>query len=285
MRLRRADGDIRPFHWRCVIRLEAYGHSDVGLKRAGNEDSYYCSAEEGLAIVADGMGGHASGEVASALAVKIIRDRVLAAFGAGACSSGEELCGVLDSAIREANDSIFEKGGAAVKTSRMGTTIAAFVFCGDSAAIAHVGDSRVYLLRDGVLHPLTQDHSLVNEQLRANLISAEEARTSIYRHIVTRALGMKKEVEPETQTVVLRPGDLVLLCSDGLFDMVEDEAIKNVLVEHGGDLKKAAHRLIDLANMNGGEDNITVVLISVKGEGRERGEEEEADKTTMLTIE
>jgi protein phosphatase len=147
----------------------------------------------------------------------------------------------------------------------MGTTIAVFLATDEGCAIGHVGDSRVYILRGDKVFPMTQDHSLVNEQVRAHLITEEEARKSVYRHIVTRALGMREVVEVDTQAVVLRHGDVLLLCSDGLYDLVENEMIQQVLLDSRNDLKNAAHNLIDLANAKGGEDNITVVLVQAVG--------------------
>ena len=267
--------------------------SDVGMKRSGNEDSFYCSADEGIAIVADGMGGHASGEVASALAVRIIRDVVLqrladTGFSDGASAKDSEwMCGVLSDAIIKANAAICGKSSnSASNISRMGTTITVFLLSGDASAIAHVGDSRIYLLRGNNLFPLTRDHSLVNEQLRANLITPEEARTSIYRHIVTRALGMKELVEPETNALVILPRDLLLLCSDGLFDLVDDDTIREVLLDGREELQVAVHRLIDLANSKGGDDNITVVLAKVKSDHSEASADvdNDDDMTTILPI-
>ncbi|GAB4161472.1 MAG: protein phosphatase 2C domain-containing protein [Planctomycetota bacterium] len=253
---------------RCSILIEAYGHTDKGLKRPGNEDSFYCSSEEGIAIVADGMGGHASGEVASALAVRIIREEILNHL-AQSVVSGEKptdkdtfACTVLRKAIEHANTAIHQKTAQQVdKAAKMGTTIVALLATEEYSAIASVGDSRIYILREGKLIQLSQDHSLVNEQVKANLITEEEARKSIYRHIVTRALGMKEEVEVDTMPISLKAGDVVMMCSDGLYDLVGDELIKQVMLDADGDLKSATHSLIDLANAKGGEDNITVAMI------------------------
>lgn len=259
--------------WRCEIIVNVYGHTDVGLKRTSNEDSFYCSADEGISIVADGMGGHASGEVASALAVRVIRQEILRKLTEAHLADekhedpGEWLCSVLAMAIEKANDMIYRKTSSnAARSSKMGTTIVVFLATDDGCAIGHVGDSRVYILRGDKVYPMTQDHSLVNEQIRAHLITEEEARKSVYRHIVTRALGMREAVEVDTQAVVLRHGDLLLLCSDGLYDLVDDEMIRQVLTDSRDNLKNAAHSLIDLANAKGGEDNITVVLVEAIGQ-------------------
>ncbi len=268
-----------------------YGNSDKGMKRPGNEDSYYCSEDEGIAIVADGMGGHASGEVASALAVRIIREYVLSAIdncdgrNPNAQIDPDWLCRVLANAISEANNVIYSKSGASFDSaSRMGTTITSFVKCNDAAALAHVGDSRIYLFRNGKLFPLTQDHSLVNEQVRANLITAEEARTSVYRHIVTRALGMKDSVESDTQSIFLLDGDRIMLCTDGLFDLVEDSVIKSVLESSGDNLKSAVHRLISIANERGGDDNITIALVRLVADEKLGGINDSDDKTQMFEV-
>ena len=234
------------------------------MQRPNNEDSFYCSRDEKLAIVADGMGGHACGEVASAIAVRVIRDTMLSALDGREKADQKLLCDTMRESLDRANELIhrktLEQGSRATK---MGTTVAMFAAHGDASAVAHVGDSRVYLLRGAKMFRLTQDHSLVNEQLKAELITEEEAKKSVYRHIVTRALGMKEAVESDTQELSVREGDRLLLCSDGLFDLVEDELIEKVIRNSEGNRRDAVHNLIDLANSRGGDDNVTVVLVEI----------------------
>jgi len=229
------------------------GLSDTGRKRRQNEDAYVC--EPPLFAIADGMGGAQAGEVASRLAA--------AAFEEGAAAiQGEE--GVA-TVVRAANARIFERAVHDPSVAGMGTT-ATVAVVDESAAtvtIAHVGDSRAYLYRLGVLEQLTTDHSLVGELVRSGRLTEDEAAVHPHRSVITRALGTDADVEVDTLTHEAVPGDVVLLCSDGLSAMVRDEEIARVLEASGGAPGEAAAALVAAANAAGGEDNVTVVLFEL----------------------
>lgn len=247
--------------------LQSFGISDVGLKRSHNEDSFLRSDELGLFVVADGMGGHAAGEVASGAAIRAIldfaerhaRDESLT-WPFGFDSRFSIGANVLLNGLRIANQDICNLQHEKPELSGMGTTIAALRIDGDMATIAHVGDSRVYRFRGTVAEPLTSDHSWVNEQLQKNIITAEEARNHRYKNVITRALGNRVELEIDVRPEAVAPGDVFLLCSDGLSGMIDDETISEVL-KTTPDLREATNRLINLANEAGGNDNVTVVLV------------------------
>jgi protein phosphatase len=237
---------------RVVVGRSA-GLSDTGRKRRQNEDAYVC--EPPLFAIADGMGGAQAGEVASGLAA--------AAFEEGASAiQGEE--GVA-TVVRAANARIFERAVHDPAVAGMGTT-ATVAVVDESAAtvtIAHVGDSRAYLFRLGALERLTTDHSLVGELVRSGRLTEDEAAVHPHRSVITRALGTDADVEVDTLTREVAPGDLVLLCSDGLSAMVRDEEIVRVLEATGGAPREAAQALVAAANAAGGEDNVTVVLFEL----------------------
>ncbi len=231
--------------------------TDVGLVRAGNEDAYVC--EPMVFGVADGMGGHQAGEVASDIAARIIRDRL----GTGASNVG-----VVVASVVEANASIYQAAHASVDHHGMGTTLTALVVLrADEAnvarfALVNVGDSRTYLLRGGVLHRATVDHSYVQELVNTGHISEDEARTHPRRNIVTRALGIEPTVRVDTWLVPMVHGDRFILCSDGLVDEVHDDDIATIAVT-ASDPQSAADQLVAKANSNGGRDNVTVVVVDV----------------------
>jgi serine/threonine protein phosphatase PrpC len=242
--------------------------SDVGRKRKGNEDSLFVNPEQNLFVVADGMGGHAAGEVASKVAVESINEFV--------CLTGgdEEITwpfgldenisydgNRLKTAIRYANRKVLEATKEKSEYEGMATTVAAVLVDSDSANLGHVGDSRVYLVRDGQLSQLTSDHSWVNEQIQSGVISADQARTHPLRNVVTRALGGKPDLQVDMKVHKVQPGDILLLCSDGLTTMMPDEEIERLVREAEGDVEKAAQALVAGANAKGGEDNITVLLL------------------------
>ena len=242
--------------------------SDVGRKRKGNEDSLFVNPEQHLFVVADGMGGHAAGEIASKVAVESINEFV--------CLTGgdEEITwpfgldenisydgNRLKTAIRYANRKVLEATKEKSEYEGMATTVAAVLVDGDTANLGHVGDSRVYLVRDGEITQLTSDHSWVNEQIQSGVISPDQARTHPLRNVVTRALGGKPDLQVDMQQHKAKAGDILLLCSDGLTTMITDEDIVRVVREAGGDVEKAAQALVASANAKGGEDNITVLLI------------------------
>jgi serine/threonine protein phosphatase PrpC len=235
--------------------------SDTGRKRRHNEDSYVC--EPPLFAIADGMGGAQAGEVASELAANALQEH------AGDPGRGEER---VVSLIQEANRKVFERANEDRALSGMGTTLTLALVDEGKVAVGHVGDSRAYLLRDGALDQITEDHSLVAELTRAGKLSEEEAETHPQRSVITRALGTDPDVAVDAFTVETHDGDVFMLCSDGLTSMVEDKAILEILEKRRGNLDKAAQDLVKAANRGGGEDNITVLLFEI-GQAAERTEE------------
>jgi protein phosphatase len=222
--------------------------TDTGRQRRDNEDCAFARAP--VFVVADGMGGAQAGEVASRMAVETF------AQGLPDAGTAEER---LSQRAREANRRIYELATAHHERAGMGTTLTAAFLTDSELAIAHVGDSRAYLLRDGSLERLTQDHSLVDELVRRGKLTEEQAAEHPQRSIITRALGPEPTVEIDTWTYPVRAGDVLLLCSDGLTSMVPEERLEQILAS-APDLKAAAQALIDEANAAGGRDNITVVL-------------------------
>jgi PPM family protein phosphatase len=250
------------------MKIAYQAQTDVGRKRKGNEDSLFLNPEQRLFVVADGMGGHAAGEVASKVAVEAINEFV--------CLTGgdEEITwpfgldenisydgNRLKTAIRHANRKVLEATRERSDYEGMATTVAAVLVDGDVANIGHVGDSRIYLYADEMFTQLTSDHSWVNEQIQNGVISPEQARSHPLRNVVTRALGGKSDLTVDMQTRKMKPGDILLLCSDGLTSMVADPEIVRILEEARGDIEQAAKGLVTEANARGGEDNITVVLL------------------------
>jgi serine/threonine protein phosphatase PrpC len=242
--------------------------SDVGRKRKGNEDSVFVNPEQKLYVVADGMGGHAAGEVASRVAVEAINEFVCLTssdqditwpFGLDQSISFDG--NRLKSAVQYANRKVLEATREKKEYLGMATTVVAVLVDGKSANLAHVGDSRVYLLRECKLKQLTNDHSWVNEQLESGAISPDQARSHPLRNVVTRALGGRPELQVDLQAHEIKPQDVLLLCSDGLTSMLPDEDIGRIVCEKGADIDAAARALVDEANERGGEDNITVLLM------------------------
>ncbi|TLD46341.1 MAG: Protein phosphatase PrpC [Accumulibacter sp.] len=254
---------------RLSSALEIVERSDPGLVRGQNEDSVLTDARHGLAILADGMGGYNAGEVASRMATTLLASGLKAAFATTAAhhidSSTGQPFGVrcLVEQIEDVNSAIYRASGKEDRFGGMGTTLVASVFCDDQVIVAHVGDSRLYRLRGDDFVALTRDHSLLQEQLDSGLITAEEARHSTNRNLVTRAVGVDAEVDVEIHLHQVRPGDLYLLCSDGLYDMVDEADIRQALLTLGDNLVALANHLVQMANDNGGEDNVSVVLVRV----------------------
>ena len=228
------------------------GVTDTGRRRRRNEDSFVVKPP--LFAVADGMGGANAGEIASGLAVEALRD------GPEADDGGERLVVAL---IQEANRRVYERQSDDATASGMGTTMTVALVEDSIVRFGHVGDSRAYLYRDDELTQLTDDHSLVGELVRSGKLSAEEANTHPQRSVITRAIGTDPDVDVDTFTVDGRPGDVFLLCSDGLYSMVTPDKILDVLQRHRNDLNRAAKELIGAANRKGGEDNITVVAFEI----------------------
>ncbi len=242
--------------------------TDVGRKRKGNEDSLFVNPEQHLFVVADGMGGHAAGEVASKVAVESINEFVCLTSGDEEITWPFGLDGTisydgnrLKTAIRYANRKVLEATRERSDYEGMATTVCAVLVDGDSANLGHVGDSRIYLHREGQLTQLTADHSWVNEQIQTGVLSADQARSHPLRNVVTRALGGKPDLLVDMQVHKAQIGDLLLLCSDGLTTMIPDADIATLIDEAEDDLEKTAKSLVATANARGGEDNITVLLI------------------------
>ena len=229
--------------------------TDTGRRRRHNEDAYVC--EPPLFAVADGMGGAQAGELASGLAAAALRDE------ASELSGGEQR---VDDLIQEANRRIYQRQSEDASASGMGTTMTVALVEDGRVAIGHVGDSRAYLIRDRKLEQLTEDHSLVAELVRSGKLSPEEAEGHPQRSVITRALGTDPDVDVDTFSVETKPGDLFLLCSDGLTSMVGDEAILREVERNREDLGAAAKALVRAANKGGGEDNITVVFFEIAGD-------------------
>jgi len=252
------------------MRLSVAGLTDVGQKRTHNEDTFLLLPEEQLWCVADGMGGHASGEVASKIAVEEMAeffrltgrdDEATWPFREDPARRHDE--NRLATAVKLANLRIHERAQGDERLRGMGTTlVSAHLERGsDTAVIGHVGDSRAYLLRGGAITQLTEDHSLLNDYLKAKRLTPEEVESFPHKNVIVRALGMKDTVEVDLLRQPLREGDVLLLCCDGLSGMLPDERIAEIVRQHPGDLKGAAQALVDAANEAGGVDNITCVLV------------------------
>jgi len=237
------------------VRFATGFRTDVGRGRPENEDNFLVDPEHGLYAVADGMGGHRAGEVASAVALETLKDAYL---------GGQRL----DEAVAAANAAVFTKGADDASMRGMGTTLTAIALQGESTALlGHVGDSRAYLMREGAVTQVTDDHSLVEQLVREGRLTPEEAQNHPQRAIITRALGIDSEVQVDTYRVDLRAGDRLLICSDGLTNMLSDDTIAQTLRRHG-DPQQAADTLVDMANQAGGDDNITVVVLDALSDGR-----------------
>lgn len=244
--------------------------SDPGRVRQNNEDAVAQDARRGLLILADGMGGYLAGEVASGIAVETILKHARAHWKKAFPDEDAPLTGLpmpatelLRDAIEAANGAILEKAATDEKYKGMGTTVVCCLLHGGGLAVAHVGDSRLYRLRDDQLAQLTRDHSLVEELIARGHITRADARKFARKNVVTRALGIEPDVAVETQELDLQRSDVLLLCSDGLSDMLEDDALCLTLARNAANLPKAARALVDQANERGGKDNISVVLARV----------------------
>lgn len=236
--------------------------TDVGLQRKNNEDACVLVEEAGLCVVADGMGGHLGGEIASNIAIETVSE----AFNNRPRNGQDERkdAELLTKCVKNANKEIYRRGNADAALKNMGTTIVAVVLSGDYIVTANVGDSRIYRLRESKLEQITEDHSWVGELRKKNLISEEDARSHPLKNIITRALGMEPTVEVDVKWEKAKSGDLYLLCSDGLTDLVPDADIAKVLNAGDDKLEAVAAALIEAANAAGGTDNITVGLCKVQ---------------------
>lgn len=253
------------------MEMTVFGITDKGMARPGNEDALLIDAGLGLLVVADGMGGHKCGEVASTMALDILKDYI-ARLSAGnnavignVNSTVSRQANQLASGIRLANQAIFEAAASNPSWQGMGTTIVSVLVKDGIAGIAHAGDSRLYLFREGQLRQITGDHSLVAEQVRQGLITAEEAQKSTRKNVITRALGQWQELEIELQDLQLLVGDRLLLCSDGLSGMVTDPEIAALLKAYPAP-EQSCRALIEVANSYGGRDNITAIVAEFQQE-------------------
>jgi PPM family protein phosphatase len=239
--------------------------TDPGEVRSDNEDSVAGDAAIGFAVLADGMGGHNAGEVASRIAVDVVNTTFRSAAFLGERLEAERAESFVGTAIAAANSAVLALAGTDPRYRGMGTTLLVAFWHDNSVTYGHVGDSRLYLLRAGKLERLTRDHTIVQQQFEQGRISAEEVRYAANRNVLTRAVGIDTEVEADLHTRTIGAGDLYLLCSDGLTDMMTDDEIGRTLLACRADVNTAAVRLVELANEAGGHDNISVVIARVLG--------------------
>ena len=249
-----------------TVALDVASLSHPGMVRSHNEDSIFVDGDAGIAVLADGMGGYNAGEVASGIAVKTITNLVREGLAREDLASIDRSTGltrpsiVLRDAITRANKIIYQTARSQAECEGMGTTVVAALFYDNRISIAHVGDSRLYRQRGSEIAQVTMDHSLLQELVDRGFYSPEEAQRAANKNYVTRALGVEPQVEVEVQEHPVDKGDIFILCSDGLSDMVEDEDIRLTISTFGANLDTVAKQLIQLANENGGRDNVSVVL-------------------------
>ncbi|HVO30623.1 MAG TPA: Stp1/IreP family PP2C-type Ser/Thr phosphatase [bacterium] len=273
------------------MKITSCGITDVGQKRQNNEDNFLINDEINLYVVADGMGGHVGGEFASQIAVTTIEEVIQnvevdpeatrpdwQALGSSVAISGEKL----KYAIRLAGKRIFDRTNDEPELRGMGTTTVAMLFDHNRVFVAHVGDSRAYRIRAGAVNQVTEDHSLVNEQIRLGLITKDAARTHKLKNIITRSVGYQEDVEIDTLVQPVEKGDRFLLCTDGLSNLVEEHEILEVVAANSGE--QAAQKLIDLANSRGGDDNITLIIAQVDELDTESTETTKDDGTRTANL-
>jgi PPM family protein phosphatase len=250
-----------------LSRFRSAARTDVGMKREHNEDSFLVNEDLGLYVVCDGMGGHAGGETASRLAVQTVEKELISArlraddpFASDEGFEKTPLATALQEAIEGACSMVYRTSRSQPELGGMGTTCIALLLQRDLAVVGHVGDSRAYLVREGGILQLTEDHSLVNEQVRAGLLTSEEAKHSRLRNIITRSVGFEEDVLVDVSAFETRTGDRFLLCSDGLSNLVSMEEIRVTLASER-DPADVCKSLVGLANERGGDDNVTVVAV------------------------
>lgn len=249
--------------------IEMVACSDTGRVRRNNEDAVFVNPRLGLAILADGMGGHNAGEVASNMVITALGSELVHAFRKLPPWLPDEnhrsrAHGVLGDVILRTNAAIHMAAQSNPRFAGMGATLVAVQLYDDRFVVAHVGDSRLYRLRDDFLTRLTRDHSLLQEQIDKGMISPEEARLSPNRNLVTRALGVDPSVDVELNDYEVLPGDVYLLCSDGLNDMAEDNEIAATMTAFSANLQLCARQLVEMANEHGGRDNVSVILVKIR---------------------
>ena len=249
------------------MRIRYAGNTNVGMKRTANEDSLYLIPSQNLYMVADGMGGHASGEVASQLAVETVAkfyqetaedEEITWPFKMDKDKEYQE--NRLITGVKLANRQIFESAAEQPRLKGMGTTIVLTHFSNGGVYVVHVGDSRVYRVRGSQLTQVTEDHSLLNDYIKMKELTAEEIENFPHKNVIVRALGMKETVQVDSMFEIPQNRDIYLLCSDGLSGMIDDDTILQTVVEFREDLEACCNKLIERANANGGTDNVTVVL-------------------------
>jgi protein phosphatase len=247
-------------------KIEIFGLTDVGLVRDHNEDSIGENRDLGLAVLADGMGGHRGGEVASAITVSTILESLADELKNIRPGDIDEETGfslesiAVNDAVIKANENVFTSSNENSRYRGMGTTVVVLLFHNNHFTVAHVGDSRLYRYRDGELEQITRDHSLMQELVDKGFYTTEQARESLNKNLVTRAIGAEESVQVDVHEDAAHPGDIYLLCSDGVTDMLEDDAILNTIADNSDDLEKIATELIRLSNESGGKDNISAIL-------------------------
>jgi protein phosphatase len=250
-------------------KLSCVGVSDAGRVREHNEDTIGTDADIGLVVLADGMGGYQAGEVASGIAVRTVLSLLKDALEREDLTVHDPASGLsrpgilLRDAITRANKIIYQTARTQTNCEGMGTTVVAGLFFNDKLTVAHVGDSRLYRLRGTEFGQVTHDHSLMQELVARGFYTPEEAQRATSKNFVTRALGVESTVEVDVTEIPVERGDLFLLCSDGLSDMVDDDDIKLTIATFGANLQTLARQLVLLGNDNGGRDNISVVLVKV----------------------
>lgn len=266
-------GNVRqrsPLDMNLHNTLEIVRLTDVGQRRDHNEDAIASDDSMGFVILADGMGGYKAGEVASEIAVLSITAELKEAMldlrpgQIDAELNMQAEARLMIEAVRNANDAIYQVSQTQPQCAGMGTTLVVGLFTNNKLLVGHIGDSRMYRYRQEQLLQITEDHSLLQEQIKSGLITAEQAKYSANKNLVTRALGIDPEVDLELNEFDVEVDDIYLLCSDGLSDLVEDEVIQHTLNMLSSDLTETAHKLVQLANDNGGKDNISVILVRVK---------------------
>ena len=265
-----------------ALTAEAYGLTDVGRKRQHNEDAFAVDPDLGLFIVADGMGGHAAGEVASQRAVEVVREQLAAGRQVledlGQANNAEAraaAAALVETAIQRACAEVYRLAASDSTKRGMGTTFVCLVMAGTKGIVGHVGDSRVYLVRGGQAHRLTEDHTLIAAQVKAGTLTREQAQASQFRNVITRAVGIQESVQVDTLMVDLLPKDLFVLCSDGLHGYLADDELAPLT--HSAELESLPKKLVGLANDRGGKDNVTVVVVGISDAG---AAPEELEETT-----
>ena len=249
--------------------LEIASCTDPGMVRSHNEDSIASDAASGLVVLADGMGGYNAGEVASGIATTVITTELrklfakVRPFDVDPETSAPVASRLVREQVKKANTSIFQAAQSQPQYAGMGTTLVVCLFYDNKILVAHLGDSRLYRLRGDDFRQITRDHSLLQEQIDSGLITAEQAKHAQHKNLVTRALGIDPSVDPEIHEYDAAPRDIYLLCSDGLCDMVSDDDIGSTLRDLGANLELAAQQLVQMANDNGGRDNVSVILVRV----------------------